>query len=124
MGWAQRTLAKKLGYGVNKAFVKIKQTSDTLALEHWAPKGNYSYTLLLDGSEQEIMHPEGKLLVAPSWEDGKVSFIVRQIAESSASLSTRRYLNDSEMVEEQVSKQGLTIKRYFQRQDTNFHQSA
>jgi len=119
VGWAMRTGAKTMKYGVGKMTNVVEMTDDSITITTWTPKGDHTSVLKLDGTESRNTDPmDGKgMLAVARWEDS-TSISIETTAEENGKVmpSSRRFLRDGEMCVEQKTPSGLIAKRWFVRQ--------
>lgn len=119
VGWAMRTGAKTMKYGVGKMTNTISMTAESMQLTTWTPKGDHTSVLKLDGTASRNTDPmDGKFMLAVArWEGSDTIFIETRREDNGEVMPTsRRSLKGEEMCVEQTTPKGLVAKRWFVRQ--------
>merc|ERR1712151_894297 len=98
-GWAQRTAASAMGFGVGRIKEEIQLSSDRITIKttNPPPLGNVENSLQIDGKEQYAKDPEGtEVRACLKWEgDSLVSSTKNMSKEPLA--STRRSMQGETM---------------------------
>lgn len=118
VGWALRRAAGVANFGTNCTFHTIEHTKDDrehIRIITKNPKGTYVKACYIDGTEQKEIGPEEKLItVVPTWDGNKLKVEAFDAKRVPMPL-TLRYMEGDEMVVEQISLQGIVVRRIFKR---------
>lgn len=117
IGWALRRAAAVRGYGIHLTCHELQQDGDKLTAITQNARGSFCRELLIDGTDQLDNDPvDGKVIVlTPTWDNVTIQVKARCEKPPRQLPTTRRYLLGKEMVLEQLSPNGIVVKRYFQR---------
>lgn len=119
VGWALRRAAGVAGFGVDRTFHHIEHTKgdrEFFKVTTKNPKGTFVKECYIDGTEQGEIDPLDKkpITVVPSWDGNKFK-LEAFCADRGPLPVTLRYMDGGEMVVEQRSVLGITVKRVFMR---------
>lgn len=118
IGDVARTGLAAISYGVGKMTNNITQNKEQIVITSWNPKsGTASVTMRLDGAPKDSVEPAGcrPVKITPRWH-GDVMIIDAFSVEPPGVLpETRRYMCGASMCVENKTRNGLVVKRLFER---------
>ncbi|CAE7379048.1 unnamed protein product [Symbiodinium pilosum] len=118
--WMMRRLAASIGYGVGKHTQTIMQNADELEVFNLVvstgPPKEERCVIKADGTEQEILDPDGLLFRQKTrWMDG---VLVSEQFQSGAHVpcapvTLKRFMQGHEMCTERTTAKGVMVRRFY-----------
>eukprot|EP00435_Cladocopium_sp_Y103_P027384 s1673_g6.t1 len=96
IGYVSRSLAKSMGYGVNKVHQSVEHDGDKLKITTTNPKGTKVMNLLANGEEQDGTDPidDKPIKIRAAWDGPALVMTLRSQRPAKELGSVRRYLQE------------------------------
>jgi len=114
--WMLRKMAKGLNYGIGRSLQDIKVMGGRVTITSEGAVKATTMTLNIGGDEEETIGLDGEPIVVSADWVGSVLRMETRKKDGTLAPATNRYLEGKDMVVENRTSSGLTVKRYFKLQ--------
>lgn len=116
VGWAKRTAAQCMSYGVGRASRHIQQNGNEFEIKVLGTPTEFVQHFFVGRGSQHTEGPEGDACVMPKWEHNYVLSVVQSESDGSPPNTWQQYLDGKEMVVRMIAHTGESASWRFSRQ--------